>query len=84
MNGLSTVKVPGDRVLLLSGLFFQRFGVRASVRAMFQREGNLGSLGRRGRSVTGCFQVRLWSRAKVQERREKATQLDLKELSGTP
>jgi hypothetical protein len=51
---------------------------------MFQWKSNLGSSGRRGRSVTGCFQVKLWSRAKVQERREKAPQPNLKELSEIP
>jgi mevalonate pyrophosphate decarboxylase len=71
-------------VLLLSGLLFQRYSVRASVRAMHQRVSNLCSSGSRGRSVTGCFRVILWSRAKVHERREKAYQLDLKELSGIP
>jgi hypothetical protein len=84
MSGLSTVEVPGDRVLLLSGLFFPRYSAWTSVRAMGQRKSNLCSSGRRGRSVTGCFRVILWSRAKVHERREKAYQLDLKELSGIP
>lgn len=39
---------------------------------------------KRGRSVTGCSRVTLWSRAKVHERREKASPLNLKELSEKP
>jgi hypothetical protein len=77
-------EVPGDRVLLKKRLFGRRFELRASAWKSFQRLGNPESSGRRGRSVTGCFQVKLWSRAKVHERREKAPQPDLKELLEKP
>jgi hypothetical protein len=77
-------EVPGDRVLLWKWLLDRRWALRASAWRTFQRTCNPGSSGRRGRSVTGCFQVKLWSRAKVHERREKAPQLDLEELLEKP
>jgi hypothetical protein len=48
-----------------------------------QREGSwLRQQVRFGRSATGCFQVELWSRAKVQERRDFGSPAESRGVAG--